>query len=73
MDIVTLEERLVDIELKLTAQEDLVQTLNEQVYQQQRQLDELRALCSALVKRLSEAARAADGADAYTQERPPHY
>ncbi|NYT45285.1 SlyX family protein [Alcaligenaceae bacterium] len=69
----TLEERLVEIELKLTAQEDLVQTLNEQVYQQQKQLSEFKALCAALVKRLGEVADDSGAADAYTQERPPHY
>lgn len=69
----TLEERLVEIELKLTAQEDLVQTLNEQVYQQQKQLSDLKALCAALVKRLGEVADDSGGPDAYTQERPPHY
>ena len=31
-----LEERLVDLEIKLTRQEDLVETLNTQVYRQQK-------------------------------------
>ncbi|MBB5214821.1 SlyX family protein [Parapusillimonas granuli] len=66
------EQRLVEIEIKLTAQEDLVQELNRQVYLQQRQIDELRALCTALVKRL-EQARHEGGADPYTPEKPPHY
>lgn len=68
-----IEHRLVDIEIKLTAQEDMVQSLSDQLYQQQKQMDELRALCAALVKRLQETA--ADGGDAgsYAHEKPPHY
>jgi len=69
---VGMEERLIDIELKLTAQEDLVLELNQRVYEQQKQIDELRALCTALVKRLGEAANEG-GADPYAVEKPPHY
>lgn len=68
-----MEERLIDIELKLTAQEDLVLELDRQVYEQQKQIDELRALCTALVKRLGEAASEGGGADPYAVEKPPHY
>ncbi|HEY9573529.1 MAG TPA: SlyX family protein [Pusillimonas sp.] len=68
-----MDKRLVDIELKLTAQEDLVLELNQRVYEQQKQIDELRALCMALVKRLGEAASEGDGADPYAVEKPPHY
>lgn len=67
------EQRLVDIEIKLTGQEDLVQELNKLVYQQQKQIDELRALCTALVKRLGETAGSDTGADPYAHEKPPHY
>lgn len=66
------EQRLIDIEIKLTAQEDLVHQLNAAVYEQQKQIDELRALCTALVKRMGDAS-AESGADHYTQEKPPHY
>jgi SlyX protein len=69
---VSIEERLIDIELKLTAQEDLVLELNQRVYEQQKQIDELRALCTALVKRLGEAA-SDGGTDPYAVEKPPHY
>ncbi|NYT82252.1 SlyX family protein [Alcaligenaceae bacterium] len=68
-----LEQRLIEIEIKLTAQEDLVQELNRQVYLQQRQVDELRALCTALVKRLEQAGQDGGGADPYAHEKPPHY
>lgn len=63
------EQRLIDIELKLTSQEDLTQTLSRQVYEQQKQIADLRALCAVLVRRLDES----DGADPYAAEKPPHY
>lgn len=65
------EQRFIDIEIKLTAQEDLTQQLGDQVYQQQKQIQELQALYKALVRRLSEGE--GDGPDPYAQERPPHY
>lgn len=66
-----MKERLVDIELKLVSLEDTVQSLNEQVYEQGRQLDELRALCRVLLQRLEETAAPGGGLPA--NERPPHY
>lgn len=71
--VVTPEERLIEIEIKLLAQEDLVQSLNDQVYLQQKQIDELKAQCTAMAKRLSDAARDEGGADPYAIEKPPHY
>ena len=68
----TPEQRLIEIEIKLTHQEDLVQELNRLVYEQQKQIDELRALCTVLVKRISVASEGG-GADAYGHEKPPHY
>ncbi len=68
-----IEERLIEIEVKVTSQDDLTQELSHQVYQQQKQIDELRALCTALVKRLGDAGDDAARADAYTHEKPPHY
>ena len=39
-------ERLEDIEIKLTRQEDLLDTLNMQVYQMQKKIDALEMLCA---------------------------
>jgi len=65
------EQRFIDIEIKLTAQEDLTQQLSELVYEQQKQIQELQALYKALVRRMNEGE--AGGPDPYAQERPPHY
>ena len=37
----TNEERLIDLEIRITRQDDLVDTLNTQVYRQQLKIDEL--------------------------------
>lgn len=66
------EDRLAEIEIKLTYQEDLVQELNTLVYQQQKRIDQLERLCEALidqVRGLSESAPQRSLRD----ELPPHY
>ena len=67
-----MEQRLIDIELKLVSLEDSVESLNQLVYTQQKQLDDMRALCKLLLGRLDERddhSPARSPAD----ERPPHY
>ena len=66
------DDRFTNIEIKLARQEDLVDTLNQQIYRQQRKIDELETLCQALARRISEAAQSA-GAQGPGNERPPHY
>lgn len=66
------EERLAEIEIKLTYQEDLVQELNTLVYRQQKRIEQLEKLCEGLldqVRGLSESAPARSLRD----ELPPHY
>lgn len=67
------EERLVDFEIRLSRQDDLVETLNTQVYQQQKKIDELEKLCLALASRLREVAISANQRQTPIDERPPHY
>ncbi|MDO8298584.1 SlyX family protein [Lacisediminimonas sp.] len=66
------EERLVDIEIKLTRQEDLVDTLNRTVFRQQQKIDELSSLCTALASRIRELQQGLSDSGA-ANERPPHY
>lgn len=66
------EERLINIEMKMTDLEDTVQVLNQTVYQQQKKIDQLQAVCESLVahvRELSESAREGGASN----ERPPHY
>lgn len=66
------EERLVNIEAKITFQEDLIEELNKTVYQQQQKLDRLEAFCASLAGRIQSLAEAGnDGMP--VNERPPHY
>lgn len=68
-----LEERLIDMEIRIARQDDLVDTLNTQVYQQQKKIDELSALCTGLATRLRELAQSANQREVVVDERPPHY
>ena len=68
----TNEDRLVDIEIKLARQEDLIDALNQTIYQQQKKLDELEALCTALARHIREM-RDAAGSGGPVNEKPPHY
>lgn len=65
----TNDERLVELEIKAARQDDLLDALNQTIYQQQRKIDELEALCTALARHLKEMREAA----APAHERPPHY
>lgn len=65
------EERLTEIEIKLTRQEDMVDTLNQTIYRQQKKIDELETLCMALARQLRELREAA--ATGAANEKPPHY
>jgi SlyX protein len=66
------EERLVDIEIKLSHQEDAVEELNKVVCQQQKKIDHLEAICEALIRHVKELSdNAAEQRTAH--EPPPHY
>jgi len=67
----TTEDRLVELEIKLTRQEDLVESLNRMVYLQQKKVDELEALCSALARHVKDVRDANEAGPA--NEKPPHY
>lgn len=66
------EERIVEIEIKVARQEDLVESLNQMVYQQQKKIDELEALCSALARRIKDMS-STDSERQPANEKPPHY
>ena len=66
------EDRFIDIEIKLSRQEDLVETLNELVYLQQKKIDALESLCAALARQIQQAAQLS-GEATTAHEPPPHY
>lgn len=67
------ENRLVEIEIKLARQEDLVDTLNQTIYRQQKKIDELEALCMALARHVQDVRQRADELGGAANEKPPHY
>lgn len=66
------ENRLVDIEIKLSHQEDLVEELNKVVCQQQQKIDQLDKLCEALIRHVKELSDSV-AEQRTTNEIPPHY
>ncbi|MEM4988172.1 SlyX family protein [Collimonas sp. H4R21] len=66
------EDRMVDIEIKLARQDDMLDELNKLVYRQQLKIDQLEALCTALARRIKDAADNSNAGQA-ANERPPHY
>ncbi len=64
------EDRFVDIEIKLAHQEDLVESLNQIVYQQARRVDQLEAMVAKLAEHIRTSAQNGQGP---VNDRPPHY
>ncbi len=66
------EERLENIETKISFQEDQIEELNKTVYQQQQKLERLEAICASLARQVrSLEETGSEGKSA--NERPPHY
>ncbi len=66
------EERLIELEIKVIYQEDLLQTLNNIVSQQQQQIDRLEATCKMLNERINSLSSKSDVGEPI-DEVPPHY
>ena len=66
-----MESRLAEIEAKLSFSEDLLETLNRTVYQQQQQIDQLQLELRALREQVNDSLPA-EGRGTH-DEVPPHY
>jgi SlyX protein len=66
------EERLVDIESKLTHQDQLLIELNDVITDQQAKIMKLEEMYAALVDKVRTIGEALPG-DGSQDERPPHY
>ncbi|HAT30473.1 MAG TPA: SlyX protein [Janthinobacterium sp.] len=60
----------MDIEIKLAHQEDLVESLNQMVYQQGRRIDKLEAMLGKLAEHVSSNAQSGPNP---VNDKPPHY
>lgn len=66
------EERFVDLEIKLAHQEDMVDSLNQVVYQQSKRIDQLEDLLHKLAAHVR-ANASGSGIGGAAHEKPPHY
>jgi len=67
------EERLVEIETKITFQEQTINDLNDVLYEQQQEIERLSSVCDDLVKRVKELSEFTPEINASANEIPPHY
>ena len=66
------EDRLIKIETKLAFQEHTIKELNDVLYDQQKQIDQLESTCKDLVDRINGLSE--DIGEVKTnEEKPPHY
>ncbi|MGI9287384.1 MAG: SlyX family protein [Pseudomonadales bacterium] len=65
------EQRLIEIESKIAYQEDLIQTLNDVVYQQQEKIAQLEAKDRKLMERLQSLGESRN--NEHEDKPPPHY
>lgn len=65
------DERLIALEIKSSYAEDLLEQLNQQVYEQQRQIDALLAEVAQLRRQMPEGGLSAERN--LRDELPPHY
>ncbi len=63
-----MEERLIDLEIRITRQEDMIDELNKTVYQQQLKIDNFEAILKEMASRIVELEN-----DNPFNEKPPHY
>lgn len=66
------EDRIIELETKVSYQEDLLQDLNKLVATQQHQIDQLTTLSKTLSNQLKEAMHSIQS-ESNVDEKPPHY
>ena len=67
-----MNQKIEDMESRIAHQEDSLQKMSREMFEQQKQIERLEIVCEALVGRvrvLSDAGEAPSEAD----EKPPHY
>lgn len=66
----TLDDRITNLEIKLSFAEDLIENLNETVYKQQQQIEFLYRELKAIKE---QAGSGSNGSTSLKDEIPPHY
>jgi len=67
------EKRLMEIETKITFQEQSIKDLNDVIYEQQQEIGRLGTICKTLVKRVKKLSEFIPEIDETADEKPPHY
>jgi SlyX protein len=67
-----MDERITELEIKLSFQEELLETLNQTVIRQQQQMDLLQQQMRVLYQQVKNYSGPTDSAP-QQQEIPPHY
>lgn len=67
------ENRLIDIETKIAFQEQTIKDLNDVIYEQQKEIKRIAALCDSLAKQGEDFRQSSPGIDSPDDEKPPHY
>lgn len=70
-DTSAIEERLEALETRIAHQDQTIQDLSQELFAQQKQVEQLQRHTRMLAQRLEEARHGV--ADAVGDERPPHY
>jgi len=66
------DKRITELETKVAYQEHTIQELNDVIYRQQQQIDEIEIKCQHLMSRIQSLAETGSG-DQPANDRPPHY
>lgn len=66
------EERIINLETKVSYQEDTIQELNKIVFEQQKRLEQIESAYRTLVARTKDITEETF-AQQITDEKPPHY
>jgi SlyX protein len=66
------DQRMIDLEIKISHQEMAIEVLQQTFYEQQKTIDRLTETCEKLARRLASAS--SEGLDiGPANEKPPHY
>ena len=68
-----MESRITELEMKLTFQEQTVDELNKVVYEQQKEIEQLKAAVNLLKEQLKSLTDTGPGQNPADEKPPPHY
>lgn len=68
-----MEERITELEIRSSFQDEKLRLLNDALYAQQKELDKLAARLRVTEQRLARLAGASEGEAPASDEQPPHY